>query len=48
MKHKIHLRSNAAVLAERGMGKFEAKPVVYLGPDQDVVTTQKNIEYAKE
>ena len=39
MKHKIKLRSNKEIMAEWGKIRYEAKPALNLGPDQDVVTT---------
>lgn len=47
MNHKINLRSNADVMEEWGRIRYEHKPALNLGPDQDIVTTQKNIELAK-
>ena len=47
MNHKINLRSNADVMEEWGRIRDEHKPALYLGPDQDIVTTKKNIELAK-
>jgi len=45
-KHKINLRSNKDVLEQWGTIRYESKPPLNLGPDQDITTTQNNIKQA--